>query len=62
MNKETEKLYEIPYSEVYYGVITISAKSKEQALEMLENGDYDICEPIKSDSFDYFAGDITELG
>jgi hypothetical protein len=61
MTEKTEKLYQIPYSETVFGYIKVLANSKEEALRLVEEGDYSHKEEIDSEDFKLFHGGIEEL-
>lgn len=59
MKNDELKVFEVPYSETVYGVIRVLAKTKQDALEKIDEGECET-EQTDSDYFEYFAGDIRE--
>lgn len=59
MPDNESKVFEVPYSEKVYGVIRVLAKTKEDALEKIGEGDCET-EETDRDYFEYFASDIRE--
>ena len=46
MNEKAEKLYKIPFRETVFGYIKVLANSKEEALRLVDDGEYNDQEDI----------------
>ena len=62
MNEKTEKLYTIPYRETVFGYIKVLANSKEEALRIVDDGEYNDQDDIAiGEDLEIFHGDIEEM-